>query len=112
MPSTPDFLAQVLKGEAVRKAAHEAEVLRQRFSLHGVDMPAFVPLTDLEVQAEAQRRADSWNSAEAALKRELIAAAERGMEGACKVLAAADRGDEGWADQARKLFAAHVRKAA
>jgi hypothetical protein len=110
--SFADALAQIERREAVRRAAHKAESLRQQFSGFGCDLGVYAELSEAEKRAQAQARVAAYNGAEAALKRELIAAAGRGMDGAYKILCAADRGDASWADQARKLFAAHVRRAA
>lgn len=111
-PTFSDALAQIERGEAVRRAAHEAERLRQQFGGFGCDLAPFVGQTDAEKRAEAERRVQAWHCAEAALKRELIAAARAGSYEADRLYAASCRGDAGWTDRAREFFAAQAKAAA
>lgn len=113
MPLTfSDALAQIERGEAVRRANHEAEALRQQLTLRGCDMGPFQAMTQAEKDAEAKSRVAAYNSIEARTVRELTALERAGSREASRIIDAYWREDPDWMDRARELFASQAREAA
>lgn len=114
MPLTYEAaLAAEHRKVAANIARQERESRRSAGACWGGMGPAhYLPPTEAEIAQAARERVAAYNHPHAVLVRRLIALAAAGVDGACDMLAATDRGSAGCWERAAEFVAQVERRAA